>query len=77
MSLKSEARLDDHLESKSLTSPTEALSHLSPDSQPLRVANGKTTNDKSIEPISMGTEEVQPSPTFIQGGRLHLLTLGY
>ena len=74
MSLKSEARLDGHLESKNLTSPT---SHSSPDSQPPRVANGKITNDKSIEPMSMGTEELQPSPTFIQGGRLHLLTLGY
>ena len=77
MSLEADPRLDDHLESKSSTSPIAARSRSSPSSQPLRIANGKIMNDESIEPMSIGAEEVQPSPTFIQGVRLHLLTLGY
>ena len=77
MSLKAEPRLDGHHESKTSTSPTEVRSRSSPSSHPLGIANGKTMNDESIEPLSIGVEEVQPSPKFIQGMRLHLLTLGY
>ena len=56
---------------------TRAPSRSSPDSQPPRVADYTITNDESIDPISIEIEQAQPSPTFVQGGRLRLLTLGY
>ena len=68
MSLKADAVLN---------SSTEAPSHSSSNAQQPRVVEHKIANDESIEQILMGTEEVQPSPTYIQGWRLHLLTLGY
>lgn len=83
MSLKKDPQLDGRLDtaiqlsSKRSTSLTEARALSSPDPQPQKFMNGESTNDEPVEPISIEDEEAQPNPTYVQGWKLHVLTLGY
>lgn len=83
MSLQKDPTPNDHLDtalhhsSDSSTSLTEARAISLPNLQPPKTVDGENTNEDSVEPISIGTEDAQPSPTYVQGWRLHMLTLGY
>ena len=77
MSSDEDSKLHVHLDNTlqpSSRSPillSEARSPSSPGPQPSNIAN-----DQSLEPMSIEEEEGQPSPVYIQGWKLHMLTLG-
>ena len=73
------SRLDTAVQhSSQYATSTRETSKVSPTNpQPLELLNGETTDHKFVEPISIGDEEAQPSHNYVQGWKLHMLTLGY
>lgn len=77
MSSEEDSKLHAHLNSilkpssRSPISLSEARPPSSSGPQPPNIAN-----DQSLEPMSIKEEEAHPSPVYIQGWKLHMLTLG-
>ena len=78
MSLQTDHKLDGRVDtalqrsSKRSTSLPEARSIVSANPQ-----LPKSTTGELIEPISIEDEEAQPNSAYVQGWKLHVLTLGY
>lgn len=71
MSSKGDLVLHGHSDTTLQHSSKSSVPISLPDSQPSNIIN-----IEAIEPISVECEEAQPSSRYIQGWKLHILTVG-